>query len=96
MIPSQLLKTKHAEIMAISRQFAVENMRVFGSVAKGIDTEHSDLDILVDTTPKTTMFDLCGLQMELEELLGIKVDVLTPRSLPEKFRQQVLNEARVL
>lgn len=96
MIPSQLLKTKHAEIMAISRQFAVENMRVFGSVAKGIDTEQSDLDILVDTTPKTTMFDLCGLQMELEELLGIKVDVLTPRSLPEKFRQQVLNEARVL
>lgn len=96
MIPSQLLKTKHAEIMAISRQFAVENMRVFGSVAKGVDTEQSDLDILVDTTPKTTMFDLCGLQMELEELLGIKVDVLTPRSLPEKFRQQVLNEARVL
>ncbi|EXI62315.1 DNA polymerase [Mannheimia granulomatis] len=96
MIPSQLLKEKHAEIMAISRQFAIENLRVFGSVAKGIDTEESDLDILVDTTPKTTIFDLCGLQMELEELLGIKVDVLTPRSLPEKFRQQVLNEARVL
>lgn len=96
MIPSQLLKTKHAEIMAISRQFAIENLRVFGSVAKGIDTEKSDLDILVDTTPKTTMFDLCGLQMELEELLGVKVDVLTPRSLPEKFRQQVLNDARAL
>lgn len=96
MIPSQLLKTKHAEIMAISRQFAIENLRVFGSVAKGIDTEKSDLDLLVDTTPKTTIFDLCGLQMELEELLGIKVDVLTPRSLPEKFRQQVLNEARAL
>ncbi|HHW7568137.1 TPA: nucleotidyltransferase family protein [Mannheimia haemolytica] len=96
MTPSQLLKLKQAEIMAISQQFAVENLRVFGSVAKGLDTEKSDLDILVDTTPKTTMFDLCGLQMELEELLGIRVDVLTPRSLPEKFRQQVLNEARAL
>lgn len=96
MTPSQLLKLKQTEIMAISQQFAVENLRVFGSVAKGLDTEKSDLDILVDTTPKTTMLDLCGLQMELEELLGIRVDVLTPRSLPEKFRQQVLNEARAL
>ncbi|HHW7507559.1 TPA: nucleotidyltransferase family protein [Mannheimia haemolytica] len=96
MTPSQLLKIKQKEIMAISRQFAVENLRVFGSVAKGLDTEKSDLDILVDTTSKTTMLDLCGLQMELEELLGIRVDVLTPRSLPEKFRQQVLNEARAL
>ncbi|HDV7283611.1 TPA: nucleotidyltransferase family protein [Mannheimia haemolytica] len=96
MTPSQLLKLKQTEIMTISQQFAVENLRVFGSVAKGLDTEKSDLDILVDTTPKTTMLDLCGLQMELEELLGIRVDVLTPRSLPEKFRQQVLNEARAL
>lgn len=96
MTPSQLLKLKQTEIMAISQQFAVENLRVFGSVAKGLDTEKSDLDILVDPTPKTTMLDLCGLQMELEELLGIRVDVLTPRSLPEKFRQQVLNEARAL
>ncbi len=62
----------------------------------GKDTENSGLDILVDTTPKTTMFDLCGLQMELEDLLGIKVDVLTPRSLPEKFREQVLAEAKLL
>ncbi|MGY4674085.1 nucleotidyltransferase family protein [Ursidibacter arcticus] len=96
MTPSQLIQAKHTEIMAISQQFAVENVRIFGSVAKGKDTENSDLDILVDTTPKTTMFDLCGLQMELEDLLGIKVDVLTPRSLPEKFRQQVLAEAKLL
>ncbi|WGE90676.1 nucleotidyltransferase family protein [Actinobacillus genomosp. 1] len=96
MIPSKLIQAKHSEIMAVSRQFAVENLRVFGSVAKGLDTENSDLDILVDTTPQTTMFDLCGLQVELEELLGIKVDILTPRSLPEKFRQQVLSEAKVL
>ena len=96
MIPSQLIQRKHNEIMAISRQFAVKNLRVFGSVAKGLDTEDSDLDILVDTMPQTTLFDLCGLQVELEALLGIKVDVLTARSLPEKFRQQVLIEAKLL
>ena len=96
MIPSQLNQRKHNEIMAISRQFAVKNLRVFGSVAKGLDTEDSDLDILVDTMPQTTLFDLCGLQVELEALLGIKVDVLTARSLPEKFRQQVLSEAKLL
>lgn len=96
MIPSQLIQRKHNEIMAISRQFAVKNLRVFGSVAKGLDTEDSDLDILVDTMPQTTLFDLCGLQVELEALLGIKVDVLTARSLPEKFRQQVLSEAKLL
>ncbi|MDD7544379.1 nucleotidyltransferase family protein [Actinobacillus porcinus] len=96
MLPSQLVKAKQAEILAISHQFALENLRIFGSVAKGVDREGSDLDILVDPTPKTTMFDLCGLQVELEELLGIKVDVLTPRSLPEKFREQVLREAKPL
>lgn len=69
-------------------------MRVFGSVVKGLDNENSDLDILVDTIDgKTTLLDLFGLQMALEELLGIKVDVLTPRSLPEKFREQIQREA---
>ena len=93
---SQLLQEKHAEILNLSHQFTFQNLRVFGSVARGQDTETSDLDILVDPTSKTTLFDLCGFQMELEELLGIKVDVLTPRSLPDDFRQQVLEEARPL
>lgn len=96
MTPSQLIRFKQAEILAVSRRFAVKNLRVFGSVAKGLDTENSDLDILVEPTAKTTLLDLCGLQIELEELLGIKVDVLTPRSLPEKYRRQVLEEAQKL
>ena len=68
-------------------------MRVFGSVAKGLDDENSDLDILLDPLPHTTLF---GLKMEFEELLGIKVDVLTPRDLPEQFRAQMLQEAKPL
>lgn len=93
---SQLLQAKHTEILNLSHQFALQNLRIFGSVAKGLDTEQSDLDVLVDPTAKTTLLDLCGFKMELEELLGIKVDVLTPRSLPEAFRQQVLQEAKPL
>jgi hypothetical protein len=65
-----------------------------GSVLHGNDTDASDLDLLVDPMPGATLFDLGGLQDELEELLGVMVDVVTPRDLPERFRAQVLAEAR--
>lgn len=61
---------------------------------RGDDLEHSDLDLLVDALPGTTLFDLGGLQDELEHLLGVHVDVVTPRDLPAKFREIVLAEAR--
>ena len=67
---------------------------MFGSVLQGADTEGSDLDLLVDPLPGTTLFDLGGLQDELEQLMGVHVDVLTPKDLPPKFRAQVLAEAR--
>jgi len=63
-------------------------------VLHGTDRDGSDLDILVDALPGTTLFDLGGLQDELESMLGIHVDVLTPADLPVKFREQVLAEAR--
>jgi predicted nucleotidyltransferase len=69
------------------------NARVFGSVARGVDTDDSDLDILIDPTPDTTLFDIGAIRFELGELLGIRVDVLTPKGLPEKFRDLVLAEA---
>ena len=70
------------------------NPRVFGSVLRGTDDDDSDLDLLVDPSPETTLFDLGGLQAELEALLGVPVDVLTPADLPARFRAQVLAEAR--
>ena len=70
-----------------------ENLRVFGSVLHGDDTDASDLDLLVDPLPGATLLDLGALQIELEESLGISVDVLTPGDLPKKFRNQVLSEA---
>ncbi len=72
------------------------NARVFGSVAHESDTEESDLDILVDTTPDTTLFDLGAIRYKLRNLLGVPVDVLTPGALPDKFRQTVIAEARLV
>jgi predicted nucleotidyltransferase len=69
------------------------NARVFGSVLHGLDTESSDLDIVVDTTSQTTLMDVAAIQVKLESLLGVSVDVLTPKALPEKFRHVVLAEA---
>lgn len=75
-------------------RFKATNPRVFGSAAHGSDYDGSDLDILVDALPETTLFDLGELQSELEELLGIRVEVLTPADLPLTFRDQVLAEAQ--
>ena len=77
-------------------QYRTANPRVFGSTLHGTDAEGSDLDLLVDALPDTTLFDLGGLQVELEELLGVSVDVLTPEDLPAHFRAKVLAEARPL
>jgi uncharacterized protein len=74
-------------------QFRAQNPRVFGSVAEGTDLDGSDLDLLVDPLPGATLFDLGGLQVALEELLGVQVDVLTPGDLPLRFRDDVLCRA---
>jgi len=70
-----------------------ENVRVFGSVARGEDTETSDLDLLVDPLPGATLLDLGAIQIELEDSLGISVHVVTAGDLPSKFRDEVLEEA---
>jgi predicted nucleotidyltransferase len=66
---------------------------VFGSVLHGGDGDGSDLDILVDPTPEATLMDVAAIQVELQLLLGVSVDVLTPRSLPDSFRSLILSEA---
>jgi len=69
------------------------NPRLFGSVVHGEDTEESDLDLLVDPTPETSLLDLARLQVEIEAAIGVKVDVRTPKFLPASFRDRVLAEA---
>lgn len=93
MRPSEALAQHRETIRRLVAEAGMANPRVFGSVLRGEDTEESDLDLLVDPAPKTSLLDLAGLQLEFELQTGIKVDLLTPNSLPSKFRQRVLNEA---
>jgi predicted nucleotidyltransferase len=87
---------KRDAVRAAVGRFRVANPRVFGSVLHGDDKDHSDLDLLVDTLPGATLFDLGGLQEELQDLLGVRVDVRTPADLPERFRAKVISEAKPL
>ncbi len=93
MKPSEALVSNRQAIRAVAARYRTANPRVFGSVSRGADREGSDLDLLVDTLPGTTLFDLGGLQVALEEMLGVHVDLLTPGDLPAKYRAQVLAEA---
>jgi predicted nucleotidyltransferase len=94
MRPSTALEHKEAAVREAVSRFRSTNPRVFGSVLLGTDQEGSDLDLLVDALPGATLFDLGALQAELEDLLGVSVDILTPGDLPLKFRAQVLSQAR--
>lgn len=94
MRPSIVLDQHREAVRAAASRFRAANPRVFGSALHGTDDDGSDLDVLVDALPGATLFDLGGLQVELESLLGVSVDLLTPGDLPQKFRAQVLAEAR--
>ncbi|HXT07959.1 MAG TPA: nucleotidyltransferase family protein [Roseiarcus sp.] len=93
MKPSERLNAHREAIRAIVAAHRASNLCVFGSVARGEDTEESDLDILIDPAQRMSLFNLGAIYNELAELLGVEVDVLTPNALPEKFRDRVLAEA---
>jgi predicted nucleotidyltransferase len=93
MKPSDALHMHRAAIRRVVESHHARNARVFGSVLHGEDTDNSDLDILVDPTPETTLFDIGAIRHELSKLLGIPVDVLTPNALPDTFRASVIAEA---
>ncbi|MER1940063.1 nucleotidyltransferase family protein [Castellaniella sp. FW104-16D08] len=94
MRPSLVLNMKRDAVREAVGRFRTANPRVFGSVLHGTDQDGSDIDLLVDALPGATLFDLGGLQFELESLLGHPVDLLTPGDLPQKFRAKILAEAQ--
>ena len=94
MRPSIALQENRAASRSVVERHRARNARVFGSVLHGDDQEGSDLDILIDPTPDTTMFDIGAIRHELLQLLGVPVDVLTPNVLPDSFRAQVIAEAQ--
>ena len=93
---SELLQQKREEILHICAKYGARNVRVFGSVARGEADEQSDVDLLVEMDPGRSLFDLGGLQYELEHLLGRKVDVVTEKGLYWLLRRRILKEARAL
>ncbi len=93
---NELLQEKREDILRIAAKRGAYNVRVFGSVARGEADSKSDIDILVDMEPGRSLFDLGGLLMDLQDLLGHDVDVVTERGLRERIRERVLKEAIAL
>lgn len=89
----QRLKEKREEVLRIAAKHGARNVRVFGSVVRGEADEQSDIDFLVEMEVGRSLFDLGGLQYELERLLGCPVDVVTERGLKARIRDRVLREA---
>lgn len=96
MRPSDALALHRDDIRYIVEKYHARNARVFGSVLHGDDIDGSDLDLLVETTSETTLLDIAKIQNRLQSLLGVPVDVLTPKALPKHFRDKILAEAALV
>ncbi|HXE71525.1 MAG TPA: nucleotidyltransferase family protein [Candidatus Nitrosotenuis sp.] len=92
----QLLKEKRDAILQIAAKHGARNVRVFGSAARGAAGDDSDIDLLVEFEPGRSLLDHAGLIVDLEELLGRKVDVVTEGGLYWLLRRRILKEARPL
>lgn len=96
MKPSEALTVYRDRILSIAAARGASNVRVFGSVVHGVDRDGSDLDLLVDIAPGTSLFAYVGLQLDLQDVLGLKVDVCTDDELHPQLRKRILAEARPL
>src|SRR6266581_9154503 len=88
----ELVKAKREEILQIAARHGAKRVRIFGSVARNEAKPDSDVDFLVDMEPGRSLFDLGGLLMDLQDLLGCNVDVVTEKGLRERIRERVLKE----
>jgi len=96
MTTADLLHTKRQAVLEMAQRHGVTSIRVFGSVARGDDTEDSDVDFLVTTGPTVSSWFPAGLVLDLEQLLGRHIDIVTEAGLNPLLRDQVLTEAIAL
>lgn len=89
MKPSEAVELHRECIRQICTKYGLSNPRIFGSVAKGTDTENSDLDILVDAGPKTSLFDLNGAANELADMLGVEIDICTINMIRDAWKDDI-------
>ncbi|WP_345533058.1 nucleotidyltransferase family protein [Viridibacterium curvum] len=96
MRPSEALQQHRSEVLALASQHHVRSLQVFGSVARGEDTDSSDLDLIAEFEEGATLFNAFALQESLEALLKHRVELATREGLHPLIREQVLREARML
>ena len=90
------IEQKRDKIKKISALYGVRQLRVFGSVARGTSTPSSDVDFLVELDENRSLLDMGGFLMDLQSLLGCKVDVVTEKSLHWYLKERILKEAKPL
>jgi predicted nucleotidyltransferase len=90
--PSEVFETHRSSVRRVVEAHQARNPRVFGSIARGEDTTNSDLDLLVDTTEGTSLFDIAAIELELERLMGTPVHVTTASALHGALRVRVLRK----
>ena len=88
-----LIELYRNEILKIAQRYGARDVRIFGSAARGDDIDQSDVDVLVNMEPGRSLFDMGGLLMDLQSLLGCKVDLVTEKGLKPRIRDRVLREA---
>jgi len=96
MLTLEQLRAKREALIALADRYKAENLRVFGSVARGEENENSDVDILVHFRQGASLFDLMDLKEDTEELLGLEVDIISDRGLSPYLANRILDEARPL
>ena len=94
MRPSEALVVHRNRLLEIAAAGGARNVRVFGSVVQGLDTEGSDLDLLVDVVPGTSLLRIVGLQLDIADALGVKVDLCTERELHPRLKDRILADSR--
>ncbi len=93
MITRETLRQKRKAILKIAEKWGADDIRIFGSVARGDTGESSDVDFIVRFQPDRSLLDHGGLLMELQDLLGVRVDVISEAGMRDRFRKHVLKEA---
>ena len=93
MVDKRIIAERRKAILALADRYGVYDVRVFGSVARGDACDESDIDLLVKVRQGRSLFDLGGFLMDVQDLLGCKVDVLTDDGLKPRIRERVLREA---
>lgn len=93
MFIADFIKKNRKAILDIAKRYGAKNVRLFGSMARGTNSESSDVDLLVNMEPGSSLLDIIAIKQDLEDLLGRKVDVVTENSISPYIKENILKDA---